>query len=140
MRLFNLVLVCLLALTASAAFAQRRVDPRNTYHRILVVVPYVGSGTATDPIRPKYAPWPPRPAGTVPSRTDIIGYMQVASDDKKFALVEFVAQDMAAFAAILNDGQLKVFEKGKNTKNDIEGELKKFKKDFSLDSFGVVMP
>ena len=140
MRLFNLVLVCLLALTASAAFAQRRVDPRNTYHRILVVVPYVGSGTAADPIRPKYAPWPPHPAGTVPSRTDIMGYMQVASDDKKSALVEFVAQDMAAFAAILNDGQLKVFEKGKNTKSDIEGELKKFKKDFSLDTFGVAIP
>jgi hypothetical protein len=36
--------------------AQRRVDPRNTYDRILCVVPLTGRGTPADPKRPKYSP------------------------------------------------------------------------------------
>ena len=51
-------LVCAVLVLASFSFAQRRVDPRNTYFRIVCIVPLVGSGTAADPIRPQYAPWP----------------------------------------------------------------------------------
>ena len=39
-----------------------------------------------------------------------------------------------------NDKSLKVFVKGRDSKDVIEKELKKYKKDFSLDTFGVVAP
>ena len=126
----------LLAL-AAVVCAQRRVDPGNTYSRVICVVPMVGSGTQADPKRPQYAPWPPSPPT---SRAAIIAYTQQVSDDGRYALVEFVARDRAAFAAILNDKQIKAFEKSKAKKEDIEKELKKYKKDFTIDKFGTVMP
>ena len=49
------LLMIVLALVANS-FAQPRVDPRQTYHRVVCVVPYTGSGTAADPKRPLYAP------------------------------------------------------------------------------------
>jgi hypothetical protein len=53
------------------------------------------------------------------------------SDDGLYALLELVARDRSAFAAILSDSRaLKKFEKGKDKKEDIDKELKKFKKDF----------
>lgn len=122
---------------ASVVYAQRRVDPKMTYQRVICVVPMVGQGTADDPRRPMYAPWPPAPN---PGRTGIIGFGFQVSDDGQYALVEFVARDRAAFSEILNDKQLKAFEKGKDKKDDIEKELKKYKKDFDIEHFGVVMP
>ena len=93
--------VVLIALgTAFLVADDHRVDPRNTYQRVLCVVPMVGAGTPADPRRPKYAPWPPAPAT---SRTAIIGFSHQVSDDGKLALVEFVAQDRQAFAAIFAD-------------------------------------
>jgi len=114
-----------------------RVDPRNTYNRIVTVVPMIGKGTSADPRRPQYAPWPPNPAGT---RTGIIAFNHQVSDDGKSALVEFIARDRSAFATILADKSLKVFEKGKDKKDDIEKEFKKYKKDFDLAKFGMVHP
>jgi len=66
--------------------------------------------------------------------------MHVTSDDGKFALVEYVAKDRSAFAAILNDKQVRVFVKGKDKQSDIEAELKKYKKNFDWNKFGLVMP
>jgi hypothetical protein len=40
----------------------------------------------------------------------------------------------------LHDHSLKAFEKGVHKKPDIETEMKKLKKDFRLDKFGMVMP
>ena len=131
------LLVGLLALTAVVC-AQRRVDPRHTYNRIICVVPVIGKGTPEDPRRPQFAPVPGVNNGQGDS--GIIAYSQVISDDGKYALVEFVARDRAAFQAILSDRQIKAFEKGKHKKDDIEHELKKFKKDFDLDAFGTVLP
>lgn len=54
--------------------------------------------------------------------------------------MEFVAQDRAAFQAIFNDKSITVFEKGKDKKDDIEAAIRKYRKDFNLDLFGVVMP
>jgi hypothetical protein len=151
------LLVGLLAL-AAVVCAQRRVDPRNTYYRVICVVPMVGQGTQDDPKRPMYAPKPSetaaaqstaeRAASTAKNagkpvfvRTDILAYTQQPSDDGKFALVEFVAQDPAAFRALLGDRDVKAaFDKGKHKKEDIEKELKKYKHDFTLDNFGAVMP
>jgi hypothetical protein len=122
----------------SPTYSQRRVDPKNTYARVICVVPMVGAGTAADPKRPQYAPWPPLPPD---AQTGIIAYSQQMSDDGKLALVEFVARNRSAFQAILNDKTIAaVFEKGKANKATIESALKRYKKDFDLDKFGTVMP
>jgi len=62
------------------------------------------------------------------------------SDDGRFALVEFVAQDPAAFTPILADRSVRCFVKGQANKADIEAHVKKIKKNFDLEHFGVVMP
>lgn len=125
-------LLTALLMLATAASAQHRVDPRNIYHRLIVVVPLVGQGTQADPKRPQYAPAPPAAAvsqtpaaPTAPKATTsapgavasasaptILAYMHTLSDDGKYAITEFVAQDMAAFQSILNDKSLTVFVKG----------------------------
>ena len=147
-----------LLVLAVVACAQQRVDPTNTYHRILCVVPLTGAGTEADPVRPQYAPTPAALAAASPAASAtasqspsaatpptaaapaIIGYMQLPSDDKRFALVEYVARDMAAFKSILSDKSIKVFIKGVDSRSSIEQEFRKYRKDFNLDKFGVVMP
>ncbi len=101
----------------------------------------VGRGTPDDPRRPLFAPLP-RP-GAAPSRDGIIAFSFQTSEDGKLALVELVAPNRAAFAAILADRRLdvKVFEKGKARRDDIEREFRKHKRDFQLDRFpGVSVP
>jgi len=95
-----------------------------------------GTGTWSDPKRPLYAPAQMNPA----SRTGIIGYTHVLSDDGQSALVEFVARDAAAFAPILADKSIKSFRKGKDKREDIEAEFRKHKKDFSFENFRVIAP
>ena len=146
-------LFCTFLVLTTAVCAQHRVDPRNIYHRVITVVPYVGQGSAADPKRPQYAPLPTAVTGpiqatapvtigptSVPATPIIIGYMHVPSDDGKFALVEYVARDMAAFQTIMSDTSITVFVKGKDSKATIEAALQKYKKNFNLDSFGVVIP
>jgi len=127
-----------LLMLAVVACAQRRVDPKNTYHRVICVVPLVGTGTAADPRRPQYAP--PVKAVQTALPTDIIAFTQVPTDDGKFAIVEFVAQDRKAFEAILADATVTSFEKNLVSKAAIETALQKVKKGFSLDKFEVAMP
>src|SRR5581483_6304632 len=86
--------VCLLA--ANAAAQQRRVDLRNTYERIICVVGYQGAGTPEDPKRPMFVPAPSAFSNPA-DRSGIIAYKQIASDDGRFAIVELVAEDRAAF-------------------------------------------
>ena len=119
------------------AFPQQKVDPRNTYERLICLVPMVGQGTAKDPKRPQYAPWPPAAAK---SPNGIIAYSLQVSDDGRLALVEFVARDRSAFQAILADKSVTVFDRKKDKKDDIDKELKKYKKDFDISNFGTVMP
>ena len=124
-----------LLVLGSVVCAQQRVDQQNLYQRIICVVPMVGNGTPADPKRPQYAPWPPSH-----SRSGIIAFSQVTSDDGRYALVEFVARDRAAFQAIFNDKSIKVFEKGKDSIADAVTELKKYKEDFDISKFGTVAP
>ena len=131
-----------------ALAAQPKVDSQHLYERIWVVVPMVGKGTLADPKRPMYAPTPLAlnlPLGQVAAqqiaaRTGIIGYSQQVSDDGKFALVEFVARDRSAFKDILADTTVKSFSKGRDKKEDVEAEFKKYKKDFDFNRFGVRLP
>lgn len=121
--------------------AQQTVDRRNMYERVWAVVPMIGSGTADDPLRPDYIPAPP-PPGTPPSTDGIIGFTMVLSDDGKHALVQFVAKDRKAFKGLLADTRVdvKVFEKGKAKRQDIETAFQTFKKDFNLDQMGASLP
>ena len=131
-----------LLIFAVIASAQHRVDPRNTYHRVICVVPMVGTGAANDPRR-QYAPWGISTKGTSAANSspaDIIAFTQVPTDDGKSAIVEFVARDRKAFQAIFADLTVKSFEKGVQSKSVIEAELRKVKKDFDLNKFEVVMP
>jgi hypothetical protein len=80
----------------------------------------------------------PSPAQMNPaSRTGIIGFTYVLSDDGQSALVEFVARDASAFQHILADKSIKAFRKGKDKREDIEAEFRKHKKDFSFENFGM---
>jgi len=128
-----------------------RVPEMMLGERIVAVVPMVGTGSAEDPFRPKYAPvamTPERfakmqregklkPAAEMSDeeliaadKVRIGAYQFVFSDDGKRAIVEFVARDRAAFAEILRDPEVKVVEKAKlRDPNEVE-ELRKIRKDF----------
>jgi hypothetical protein len=137
-------LAAILLAVATCLPAQHKVDTRQLYERLYCVVPMIGKGTWADPKRPLYAPSPAQMNAA--SRTGIIGFTHVLSDDGQFALVEFVARDASAFQHILADinGNLnvnvKAFRKGQNKREDIEAEFRKHKKDFSFDHFGVNVP
>ncbi|HYL35377.1 MAG TPA: hypothetical protein VEV17_05655 [Bryobacteraceae bacterium] len=136
------VVVCLLG-SIDAAWAQPRVDPRQMYERVMAVVPLVGAGTPEDPKRPLYAPLPHGRDST--SRTGILGFTYVLSDDGKSALVEFVARDRSAFQQILADAaapgsNVQAFVKGVHKREDIEAAFKARKPNFDFDHFGVRMP
>jgi hypothetical protein len=130
--------VGLLTLTGVVC-AQHHVDPRNTYHRVIAVVPLIGSGTAADPKRPEYAPWG-APTAQSSTSSGIIGFTQVPTDDGKSAIVEFVARDRKSLAAILANTSITSFEKGIQSQATIETALQKVKKNFVLVQFEVVMP
>lgn len=61
------------------------------------------------------------------------------TDDGKSAVVEFVAKNREALLPVLNDTTIKAFEKGRVAKVEIESNVKQVRKDFSLDTFGMVM-
>jgi hypothetical protein len=140
----SLIMCSLFAATTAPrkhAIVQRHVDPRNGHSRFLAVVPLIGTGKKGDPIRPDYVPAPPAP-GAKPDPNGIIGYTSQMADDHKHALVEFVARDRSAFKPLMADTRpdVKVFEKGKAKRADIEAEFKKWKKDFDLDNVHVRVP
>ncbi len=62
------------------------------------------------------------------------------TDDGKMAIVHMVAADPAAFKDILADtrSEIRVFQIGKDSPAAIEAEMRKYKKDFSLDAFEVM--
>ena len=111
-------------------FAEQKLLPANLHERLIAIVPMVGSGTLNDPKRPLFAPLTPDPKG-------ILSYSYELTDDKKFAIVEFVALNSKAFAPILADKRVqKTFQKDKDKRDDMEKELKKQKADFDLDKKG----
>jgi hypothetical protein len=118
------------------AWSQQRVDAGNSYHRVLAIVPVIGQGSGTDPKRPMFIPAVHSPT----DRAGIIAFQFQLSDDGTQALVEFVAADRGAINGILhsNDPRVKAFEVGKSTRQEIETEFKKHKKNFSFDNFHPV--
>jgi hypothetical protein len=130
----------LLILVVLPLCAQRRVDTRDTYERILAVVPMIGRGTPDDPRRPMYAPLP----NSAQTREGIIAFTFQASDDGNFALVEFVARDRAGLQAILADRgvrqDVKIFEKGADNPQAIAAEFRRYKRDFDPQQLSVRVP
>jgi hypothetical protein len=133
---------CLLAIAtavfATGLFAQRRVDPHNSFHRVIGVLPLAGAGTQEDPVRPKYAP---APQASGAAGAGIIAFAFELSDDGKHAIAELVAVDRSALAAVLADREpgVLVFEKGTVAGAAIESAVRAYRKDFSLDRFGVAV-
>lgn len=83
-----------------------------------------------------------RPAPTkafLVSRPGIIAWGTQPTDDGKMTILQLVAVDRHAFDAILNDkrSEIRLFEIGKDSKENIEAEMRKFKRDFSLEGFRV---
>jgi hypothetical protein len=105
---------------------------------MICLVHLTGTGTTADPIRPEYVPGDREPSRA--DRTGIIAWSFQITDDKKMAIVHFVAVDRKAFASILADTrpEIRVFEIGKDSRNAIETEMKKYKHDFDLNSLKVV--
>ena len=153
------VLVCLCA-TVGSVQAQQPVSPRNSYERILVILPIVGSGTAADPMRPSLIPAPgsatpnilnistSAPSSAQLTRRDvtaasapppnlILGYTWVPSDDGKFALTEIVMRDRSAFPSITALPGVTAFVKGVNKLTDVQTAFQQYKKDFDITKFGV---
>lgn len=124
----------------SQLYAQLRVDARNIYERVMAVVPLTGTGTFDDPKRPMYAPSPAQIQTATATRTGILAFTYVLSDDGNVALVEFVARNRAAFQAILADPTIKSFLKGRDSFQAVQTEFLKHKANFNFAQFGVRMP
>ena len=117
-------------LVCAAALRSQGVDLRHLHERMLAVVPLTGAGTYADPKRPLFAPSSTREGG----ESGILSYEWAPSDDGQYAIVEFVARDRSALTKIASDARvLKAFEKGKVKKDDVEKELKKYRKDFKFE-------
>ena len=129
--------IALLTLTAMLP-AQHRVDPRNSYYRVIAVVPFVGSGAPGNPLWPKHVPTGQTAGPTAPK---IIAFACEKSDDGQHAIIELVALNRAALADVLSDTSagVLVFEKGKVSQQAIEAAIQPFKKGFSLSQFGVAV-
>jgi hypothetical protein len=150
MRLSSLFLFSLLSVAAQNAAvgtgqpvaaaprfdAVHRVDPSQMYHRVYARVPLVGSGKLGDEVRPMFVP---TLSQLSKDHSGILAWQMQMSDDGKTALVEFVGATPKDLQAIIGskDPDVKVFERGKHSQDEIEGEFKKYKKNFSLNSFGV---
>jgi hypothetical protein len=105
--------------------AQPHVDAENLGEKVIVVVPITGKGTYADPLRPM-----------ILSADGVEQFQWEPSDDGKLAIVEISARDRAVFAKHALDTRIvKTFQKGRTTRADIERELKKIKKEFTLDRF-----
>ena len=126
------VFVLFSALFSGTVFGQHAVDPAQRYHRLICLVHLTGSGTASDAIRPEHVPVSADPA----SRSGILAWSFQPSDDGQMAIVLYVAADRRAFAEILADTrpEIRIFEIGKDDRATIETELRKYKKNFTLDT------
>lgn len=128
------LLVVLAGLWCSALFAQHAASPSQRYFRFICLVHLTGTGKDGDIIRPDHVA-----DSAVPSRRGILAWSSQMSDDGTMAIVQFVASSRSAFAPLLSDArpEIRVFEIGTVPPAVIERELRKVKKDFTLESLEV---
>ena len=74
------------------------------------------------------------------SRSGIIGFQCIPSDDGRLALCEFVARDKSAFSQILGAPSIKAFLKGRDKIEDAVLEFTKHSKNFDINHFGAIVP
>jgi hypothetical protein len=117
-------------------FGQHAVDPSERYHRLICLVYLKGTGTPSDPIRPEYVP-----TSAAADRSGILAWSFQITDDKNMAIVHYVAADRNAFQGILADKrpEIRIFEIGKDDRTKIETEMKKYRKDFNLDTMRLLI-
>jgi hypothetical protein len=96
--------------------------------------------------RPTEAATTAQPTGTGPapmaSRPGYLGWSMQTSDDGKMAIIQIVAADHHAFDSILADTrpEIRVFEIGKTPPATIQAEMQKYKANFDLTNFRVIVP
>jgi hypothetical protein len=134
---FAAAFLVLAGLFSGTVFGQHAVDPAQRYHRLICLVHLTGTGTLTDPIRPEFVP-DEEERGRL-GRAGIIAWGFQVTDDGKMAIVHLVSPDRRAFARILADQrpEIRVFELGKHDRSVIETEMRKYKRDFDLDTLEV---
>lgn len=73
------------------------------------------------------------------ARPGFLAWSMQKTDDGKMAIVHIVAADLSAFALILKDTrpEIRAFLIGRDSKKTIEATMRRYKKDFDLDSFEV---
>jgi hypothetical protein len=135
-----------LLLLITSLVGQDRVPPEFVYHRVWAIVPLIGTGKPGDPRRPMFTSPADKPGANqqgakvaISDHSGIIGYSMQLSDDRKFALVEFVGATPADLKFIVNANVpgVKAFERGAATKAQVEAEFKKFKQNFKMDSIAT---
>jgi len=123
-----------LSVVFTCALPAQQVAAENRYERIYVQVPMVGKGSADDPRRPLFAPTRKEMAAS-----GLLSFRYVLSDDKKTAFMELVAVDRKSFAEMFDAAgkraDVKVFEKGKATKAEIEAAVRQVKPAFDMEKF-----
>jgi len=136
----NATVVCMILAVQTATAQQRthHVDPRNMYERVLAVVPWTGAGSKADPKRAMFTPSPAQMSPT--SRSGIIAFQCIHSDNGALALCEFVARDRSALNQILTAPGVKAFLKGRDNVQDAIAEFTKHNKNFDISNFGVRLP
>jgi hypothetical protein len=131
-------LISLFALVLSTfsglLLGQHAVDPAHRYFRLIALVPLTGTGTRSDPIRPRYVP----NVGDALSRDGIIAWSSQLTDDGHKAIIHIAAVNHRAFDAILADPNVTAFEIGKADPAAIVTALQQFRQNFTLDSLKVV--
>ncbi len=136
--------VVYLLVAVGSAFAQHRVDPGSMYARIYAIVPMIGSGTWDDPKRPMFAPVPHQM--TPGSRTGIIAFNHVESDDGNFALIEIVAANrlelskITAQMTVAAAPGLQLFDRTTTSASAVQSAFQLLKKGFDITKFRVVVP
>jgi len=123
----------------NAAAANPRSNSGNT--------PPTPPATAGSAVRQRQAtagtsdgPGPTAPVAMA-SRPGYLAWSMQKSDDGTMAIIHIVAADHHAFDSILADKrpEIRVFEIGKDSPDAIQAEMQKYKKDFNLNTFQVVV-
>jgi hypothetical protein len=114
------------------------------YARIYAIVPMTGSGTWADPKRPMFAPVPNQ--ATPGSRTGILAFNHVESDDGNFALIEIVTANRSQLALITGPMTasavqgLQIFDRSTTSVAAVQTAFQQYKKNFDITKFVVVVP
>jgi hypothetical protein len=121
-RVFRFVM---LAAAGAALFGQGGRPFSPVGEVAVLVVPLEGRGTGDDPVRPAVRV----PAG--------VSWRWIPSDDGRLAIVEVWAPSARMLAPLRADSRpgVQVFERGRDSRDDVEREIRKIRKDFSLEGF-----